>query len=122
MCSRKEVSSCRLHSRLEEEDDDDDDDDDLCCGSVFQKCPVQELQVPRGLQEADFLDLLRSTFPQLAAQEPFDFFTSDRTKRLQPLRLKTLTPEEIHRSIRRSGAGNSALYIRLKVPKADQSH
>lgn len=67
------------------------------------------------MQEADFLDLLRSTFPQLAAQEPFDVFTTDRTKRLQPLRVKTLTPEEICRSIRLTGAGNSALYIRLKV-------
>ncbi|XP_030287005.1 zinc finger and SCAN domain-containing protein 2-like [Sparus aurata] len=93
----------------------EDSHTDVLSKRVFQKCPVQELQVPRGLQEPDFLDLLRSTFPQLAAQEPFDFFTSDRTKRLQPLRLKTLTPEEIHRSIRRSGAGNSALYIRLKT-------
>lgn len=83
--------------------------------SVFQKCRVQELQCPRGLQEADFLDLLGSTFPQLAARTPFDVFTSDRSRRLQPLNVKTLTAEEIVRSIRQTGAGNSALYIRLKV-------
>uniref|UniRef100_A0A3B4T2T0 Uncharacterized LOC111233142 n=1 Tax=Seriola dumerili TaxID=41447 RepID=A0A3B4T2T0_SERDU len=81
---------------------------------VFQQCPVQELQCPHGLQEADFLDLLRSTFPQLAADKPFDFFTTDRSRTLQPLRVKTLTPEEICGTIRSIGAGNSALYIRLK--------
>lgn len=82
---------------------------------MFKKFPVQELQCPRGLQEPDFLSLLRSTFPQLAADKPFDVFTSDRSRRLHPLRVKTLTPEEICRTIRSMGAGNSALYIRLKV-------
>ena len=82
---------------------------------MYKKYPVLELQVRHGLQEADFLDLLRSTFPQLAAQKPFDLFTSDRSKRLHPLRVQTLTPEEIYRSVRLNGAGNSALYIRLKV-------
>ncbi|KAI3376492.1 hypothetical protein L3Q82_016451 [Scortum barcoo] len=93
----------------------DDSQTDVLSKRVFQKCPVQELRCPRGLQEVDFLDLLRSTFPQLANQKPFDVFTSDRTKRLQPLRVKSLTPEEICRSIRLTGAGNSALYIRLKM-------
>lgn len=83
--------------------------------SVFQKCRVQELQCPRGLQEAEFLDLLGSTFPQLASRTPFDVFTSDRSRRLQPLNVTTRTAEEIIRSIRQAGAGNSALYIRLKV-------
>ncbi|XP_074480698.1 uncharacterized protein LOC141761266 [Sebastes fasciatus] len=82
--------------------------------TVFKKYPVQEVTCPPGLQETDFLDLLRSTFPQLAAQEPFDVFTSDRTKTLRPLQVETLTPEEICRSIRLAGRGNSALYIRLK--------
>nr|XP_046236005.1 uncharacterized protein LOC124054270 isoform X5 [Scatophagus argus] len=84
--------------------------------NVFQMCPVLELQCPRGLQEADFLHLLRSTFPQLAARRPFDFFTIDRTKTLQPLRVETRTPEEIHRA-----AGHSALYIRLKPPEEIQT-
>ncbi|KAM7376839.1 hypothetical protein PAMA_013551 [Pampus argenteus] len=81
--------------------------------SVFQKYPLQQLQCPLGLQEADFLQLLRSSFPQLAADEPFDVFTTDRGKKLLPLTVKTLTPEEIYRSIR--SAGHSALYIRLKA-------
>ncbi|XP_044039781.1 zinc finger protein 37-like isoform X2 [Siniperca chuatsi] len=92
----------------------EDSQTDVLSASVYKKYPLQELQCPRGLQEADFLDLLRSTFPQLAAEKPFDVFTSDRTRRLQPLKVKTLTPEEIYRSIRLTGAGNSALYIRLK--------
>ncbi|KAM6894708.1 uncharacterized protein PEZ65_022361 [Lycodopsis pacificus] len=89
--------------------------------TVFKKYPVQEVRCPRGLQEEDFLDLLRSTFPQLADRRPFDVFTSDRTKTLQPLRVETLTPEEICRSIRLSGRGNSALYIRLKSGEDPQS-
>ncbi|XP_044039816.1 zinc finger protein 37-like isoform X2 [Siniperca chuatsi] len=94
---------------------------DVLSKRVYKKYPLQELQCPRGLQEADFLDLLRSTFPQLAAEKPFDVFTSDRTRRLQPLKVKTLTPEEIYRSIRLTGAGNSALYIRLKTGEDPQS-
>ncbi|XP_076580929.1 uncharacterized protein LOC143316954 isoform X2 [Chaetodon auriga] len=99
----------------------EDSQTDVLSTRVFQKCPVQEVRCPCGLQEEDFLDLLRSTFPQLAAQKPFDVFTSNRTKRLQPLRVKTLTPEEICRSIRQSGAGTSALYIRLKTREDPQS-
>ncbi|XP_071315959.1 uncharacterized protein [Trachinotus anak] len=99
----------------------EDSQSDVLSKSVFQKYPVQELQCPRGLQEADFLDLLRSTFPQLAAEKPFDVFTSDRSRKLQPLKVKTLTPEEIYRSIRSSGAGNSALYIRLKTGEDPQT-
>ncbi|XP_008290880.1 uncharacterized protein LOC103365255 [Stegastes partitus] len=85
---------------------------DVLSASVFQKFPVQELQCPRGLQESDFLDLLRSSFPQLADGEPFEVFSTDRTRRLQPLNVETLTPEEISSTIR--STGNSALYIRLK--------
>ncbi|XP_073330929.1 uncharacterized protein [Pagrus major] len=88
---------------------------DVLSPSVYKKYPVLELQVRHGLQEADFLDLLSSTFPQLAAQKSFDLFTSDRSKRLHPLRVESLTPEEIYRSVRLNGAGNSALYIRLKA-------
>ncbi|CAB1423373.1 unnamed protein product [Pleuronectes platessa] len=77
---------------------------------VYRKYPLHELQCPRGLKETDFLHLLRSTFPQLAAD--FDFFTTDRSRKLHPLKVKKLTPEEIRRSIRSNGT--SALYIRLK--------
>uniref|UniRef100_A0A3B4WVV7 C2H2-type domain-containing protein n=1 Tax=Seriola lalandi dorsalis TaxID=1841481 RepID=A0A3B4WVV7_SERLL len=94
---------------------------EVLSAKVFQQCPVQELQCPRGLEEADFLDLLRSTFPQLAADKPFDFFTTDRRRTLQPLRVKTLTPEEICGTIRSIGAGNSALYIRLKTEEEQRA-
>nr|XP_024656708.1 zinc finger protein 329 isoform X1 [Maylandia zebra] len=78
--------------------------------TVFKKFPAHDLKCPLGLQEADFLDLLKSTFPQLADDEPFDLFTTDRSRRLQPLKVKIVTPEEIHMF-----TGNSALYIRLKT-------
>ncbi|XP_062301146.1 zinc finger protein 250-like [Scomber scombrus] len=76
---------------------------------------VQKLNCPRGLTEADFLDLLRFIFPELPeGDRPFDAFLTDKCKRLQPLRVKTLTPEEILRSIKSTGKGGSALYIQLK--------
>ncbi|XP_071400437.1 zinc finger protein 835-like [Centroberyx affinis] len=99
----------------------EDSQTDVLSNNVFKKCPVQEVKCPRGLREADFLDLLRSSFPQLAGgNKPFDLFTADRSRKLQPLKLKTLTPEEIHRSIRSSGAGKSALYIRRKTGQESQ--
>ncbi|XP_039677891.1 uncharacterized protein LOC120572638 [Perca fluviatilis] len=79
------------------------------------KSPMKHLRVPRGLQEADFLDLLRSTFPQLIG--PFDAFTTDATRKLTPLAARSLMPEEIRRSIRSSGKGRSALYVRVKAAK-----
>lgn len=83
---------------------------------VLKKCPVLKLKCPRGQKEADFLNLLRSTCPQLAGDnKPFDILTLDKKRKLQPLKLETLTPEEIHRSI--MGWGRSTVYIRLKVVK-----
>ncbi|XP_026177641.1 uncharacterized protein LOC113138951 isoform X2 [Mastacembelus armatus] len=81
----------------------------------FRKYPLQDLQCPRGLQEADFLNLLRSTFPQLAPDQPFDVFIMDRSRKLQPLTVETLTPEEICRTLRSSNP--STLYIQLKSPE-----
>uniref|UniRef100_A0A671UCF8 Zinc finger protein 835-like n=1 Tax=Sparus aurata TaxID=8175 RepID=A0A671UCF8_SPAAU len=78
-------------------------------------CLVKDLTCPQRLQESDFLDLLRSTFPQLTGG--FDVFTVDSNRRLKPLKLQTLTPEEIQRSIRSTGKGRSALYIRVKRAK-----
>ncbi|KAM9426146.1 uncharacterized protein KZ484_016693 isoform 2-T2 [Pholidichthys leucotaenia] len=86
---------------------------------VFKNSPVQELQCPRGLQESDFLDLLRSTFPQLGDDEPFDIFTTDRSRRLLPLKINKLTPEEIHKAIK--STGHSALYIKRKTTEVHQS-
>ncbi|XP_074555301.1 uncharacterized protein LOC141811219 [Halichoeres trimaculatus] len=88
--------------------------------NVFPKS-IQDLRCPLGLQEADFLDLLRSTFPQLADQTSLEFFTSDRSKRLHPLSVARLTPEEIYRSVRLSGTGKSTVYIRLKTAGGPQS-
>uniref|UniRef100_A0A3Q3FHC6 C2H2-type domain-containing protein n=1 Tax=Labrus bergylta TaxID=56723 RepID=A0A3Q3FHC6_9LABR len=74
---------------------------------------VKEVMCPPGLQEADFLDLLRASFPQLTGQ--FDAFTVDAHRSLTPLTVKTLTPEEIRRSIKSTGRGRSALYIRVQA-------
>ncbi|TDG99439.1 hypothetical protein EPR50_G00193350, partial [Perca flavescens] len=91
-----------------------DSHSDVLSNRVFKKNPVQDLRCPRGLQEEDFLSLLRSTFPQLAAHEPFDVFTTDWSRRLTPLSVAPLTPEEIC-----SRPRNSALYIRLKTGVED---
>lgn len=80
------------------------------CVPVFKKYPFHELECPGGLQEVQFLNLLRSTLPPLAFDKPFEFFITDRTKRLIPLRVESFTPEQVSKA-----AGNSALYIRLKV-------
>ncbi|XP_034021022.1 oocyte zinc finger protein XlCOF22-like [Thalassophryne amazonica] len=82
--------------------------------NVLKTSLVQELQCPRGLQEAEFLGLLRSTFPQLAGGQHFDIFTPDSNRNLQPLKLSILTPEEIRRSTTSTGTGNPFIYIRLK--------
>lgn len=83
--------------------------------SVLKKCPMLKLKCPRGLKEADFLELLKSTFPQLSGDKRFDILTSDERRRLQPVKLKTLTPEGIHGNISCTGWAKSTLYIRLKV-------
>uniref|UniRef100_A0A3B4VD14 Zinc finger protein 846-like n=2 Tax=Seriola dumerili TaxID=41447 RepID=A0A3B4VD14_SERDU len=86
--------------------------------NVLKKCPMLKLKCPRGLQEVDFLDLLRSTFPQLAGDnKPFDILTSNKRRRLKCLNLKAVTPEEIHRNISCAGWATSTLFIRLKAQK-----
>ncbi|KAK2863415.1 hypothetical protein Q5P01_002948 [Channa striata] len=92
---------------------------DVLSNIVFKKCPIQELLCPHGLQEEDFLKLLRSVFPKLAADKAFDVYMTDRTRILQPLKLETLTPERIWRALRSTGAGKSSLYIRLKTAQLD---
>lgn len=42
-------------------------------------------------------------------------FRSDRSRRLQRLRVKTITPEEIYRSMKSTGGSKTLVYIRLKV-------
>ncbi|XP_070404522.1 zinc finger protein 37 isoform X3 [Nothobranchius furzeri] len=89
---------------------------------VFKKTPVQDLKCPRGLQELDFLHLLRSSFPQLADGEPFDLFKSDCSRKLLPLRVNALTPEEILKAFNWSGrCRRLPLYIRLKNGKEKEN-
>ncbi|XP_017294929.1 zinc finger protein 287 isoform X6 [Kryptolebias marmoratus] len=90
----------------------EDSQTEVLSNIVFMKSPIQDLKCPLGLPEADFLDLLRSTFPQLANGEPFDLFLTTKNRRLRPLKVKRVTPEEIDSAIRSSG--HSALYVRLK--------
>ncbi|GLD69456.1 zinc finger protein basonuclin-2-like protein, partial [Lates japonicus] len=90
--------------------------------NVLKKCPMLRLKCPRGLLEAEFLDLLRSTFPQLAGDnKPFDILTSNKRRRLQHLKLKTVTAEEIHRKLSCAGWGTSTVFIRLKTQKEAQA-
>lgn len=84
------------------------------------KSSIQVVKCPRGLNEDDFLARLRSTFPQLTA--PFEVFTTDASRKLVPLKTRTLTPENIYRSIKSSGKGRSALYIQIQVGSASESH
>ncbi|XP_034535228.1 zinc finger protein 502-like isoform X3 [Notolabrus celidotus] len=91
--------------------------------SVLETCPLLKLKCPRGLQEGDFLDLLRSSFPQLTGDDRlFDILTSDKRRRLRPLRLKAVTPEEIHRNISCTDWKKSPIYIRLKTLKETQKN
>ncbi|KAK2863390.1 hypothetical protein Q5P01_002923 [Channa striata] len=84
--------------------------------NVLKNCRVLKIKCPRGLKEADFLDLLRATFPSLTGdKKTFDILTSNKTRRLQQLRLKTVTPEEIQRNVSCTGPRKSTLYIRLKA-------
>ncbi|XP_030608832.1 uncharacterized protein LOC115796606 [Archocentrus centrarchus] len=91
---------------------------DVLSNIVFKKYPLQDLRCPRGLQEDDFLDLLRSTFPQLANDESLDFFISSRNRKLRPLKVDPRTPEEIYKAI--GSCGHSALYITPKAAKKEE--
>lgn len=77
--------------------------------SVMKKSPVVPLRCPRTLQEEDFLNLLRSSVPQLS-DKPFDLLTSDRRRRL-----RRRTPADIQRVFSCAGLRASTLYVRLKV-------
>ncbi|XP_031134024.1 zinc finger and SCAN domain-containing protein 2-like [Sander lucioperca] len=93
---------------------------DVLSNIILKRCPMRRLTCPGGLQEADFLDLLRSTFPQLSGDDKlFDVLKSDERRRLLPLTVRTLTPEEIHRNISRTRS-KSTLYIRLKGSRAGE--
>ncbi|XP_030609761.1 zinc finger protein 70-like [Archocentrus centrarchus] len=88
--------------------------------SGLKKSPVQDLKCPRDLQEGDFLSLLRSTFPQLAGDKPFNIFEHDRSNRLQRLDVQSLTPEEIYRTTKPTGVEKTVLYIKLKTGEEEE--
>lgn len=84
--------------------------------SVPKRCPIQKLKCPTGLQECDFIELLKSSFPQLSRVDKcFDILLLDERQRLQPVKLKELSPEGIDHNLSSVGWENSTLYIRLKV-------
>ncbi|XP_027894512.1 zinc finger protein 2-like [Xiphophorus couchianus] len=89
--------------------------------NVVKKCPLVSLKCPPGLQELDFLSLLRSAVPQLAADDkPFHILTSDKRRRLQRLTLTTVTPEEIVRNVKPTRLRKLTIYIRLETKKETQ--
>ncbi|XP_038586877.1 uncharacterized protein LOC119911977 [Micropterus salmoides] len=116
--SRPQISDTQSHIDLKIRFLEDSKINVLSTSGLY-KLPVQELQCPRGLQETDFLDLLRSTFPQLADQKQFDFCTFGRSRMPQPLTVNTLTPEEIYKRL--IDARKTYLFIRLKTEEDPQS-
>lgn len=86
----------------------------------MKRCPIQKLKCPTGLQEGDFIELLKSSFPQLSGEDKFfDILLLDEKQRLQPLRSEELSPEGIDGIPNGVGWENSTLYIRLKVYSFD---
>ncbi|XP_038587385.1 zinc finger protein 37-like [Micropterus salmoides] len=116
--SRPQISDTQSHIDLKIRILEDSQINVLSTSGLY-KLPVQELQCPRGLQETDFLDLLRSTFPQLADQKQFDFCTFGRSRTPQPLRVNTQTPEEIYKRL--IDARKTYLFIRLKTGEDPKS-
>ncbi|XP_030018187.1 uncharacterized protein LOC115438607 isoform X4 [Sphaeramia orbicularis] len=72
--------------------------------------PTMEVSCPVGLQQEEFLNLLRVTFPQIN-NNPFDLFWTDNGRKLLPLHVETLTAEEIQRNLNNT---NQPVYIRLQ--------
>lgn len=78
---------------------------------MLEKYPIVEFQCACSLKEAEFLDLLRSTFPQLAG-ETLGFLAGNDAN-VKPIDIKNQTSDEISQSLRL--AGNSFLCIQIKV-------
>lgn len=72
-----------------------DPETDLTNPVLLRTYPLKELRCPPGQQEADFFNLLRSSFPQLAAWTHFEFFV-EKERELWQLELQPLTPKEIY--------------------------
>ncbi|XP_024143491.1 uncharacterized protein LOC112155787 isoform X2 [Oryzias melastigma] len=82
---------------------------------VLDRFPVQALRCPRSLKEEEFLSLLRSTFPQLAPDRPFQVLRNRPFKRLRRINLNPLTPQEICRLLQ-----NPTFCLRLMSPLSAQ--
>ncbi|KAM9424709.1 uncharacterized protein KZ484_004118 [Pholidichthys leucotaenia] len=88
----------------------------LLSKNVLQRCPVQKLKCPPGLQQSEFLERLRSSFPHLDRDgETFDFLTLGKGQKLRRLNLKTVTAEKILANISSTGTKKTTVYIRLKT-------
>uniref|UniRef100_A0A1A8FLV4 C2H2-type domain-containing protein n=1 Tax=Nothobranchius korthausae TaxID=1143690 RepID=A0A1A8FLV4_9TELE len=88
----------------------------------LQKSSVLDLKCPRGLQEEEFVHLLKSTFPQLVGNDRrFSIYKSDRNKKLQKVRVKSLTPEEIYKNMKSTGFRKNFIYIKLKAGDDEES-
>ncbi|RVE60861.1 hypothetical protein OJAV_G00185330, partial [Oryzias javanicus] len=88
--------------------------------SYLKNTLVRDLSFPRNLQESEFVDLLRSSFPPLAgSHKAFEIHTLNRNKKLQKLPLKTMTPNEIIRSIKANAPRATVLFIKLKKTEAE---
>ncbi|RVE60860.1 hypothetical protein OJAV_G00185320 [Oryzias javanicus] len=82
---------------------------------------VRDFSFPRDLPESELVDLLRSSFPPLASShKAFDIYTINRSKKLQKLPLKTMTPNEIIRSVKANAPQATVLFIKLKKPEAEK--
>ncbi|XP_036072527.1 zinc finger protein ZFMSA12A-like isoform X2 [Oryzias melastigma] len=83
---------------------------------------VRDLNFPRDLPESEFVDLLRSSFPPLdGSHKAFEIYTLNRSKKLQKLPLKTMTPTEIIRSIKANAPRATVLFIKLKTPESEKT-
>ncbi|KAM6960351.1 uncharacterized protein LKV04_021913 [Tautogolabrus adspersus] len=116
--SRPEISETQNHVALRIRILEDPKTNVLS-NSVLKKCPLLKLKCPRGLKEDDLVDLLRSSFPQLRGENKhFDILTSDKRRRLQPVKLKRVTPEEVDRYT----SCTLPIFIRLKTLKEPQAN
>ncbi|KAM9425631.1 uncharacterized protein KZ484_011500 [Pholidichthys leucotaenia] len=77
------------------------------------KSPVQELKCPRDCSESDFVNLLRTSFPQLDRdRRPVMVFRSDPDRGL--CRLETLRLDHIVQTVAAAGGQDQTIYIRIR--------
>ncbi|RVE60859.1 hypothetical protein OJAV_G00185310 [Oryzias javanicus] len=90
--------------------------------SSLKNTVVRDLNFPRNLPESEFVELVRSSFPPLAgSHKAFEIYTLNRSKKLQKLPLKTMTPSEIIRSVKANAPRATVLFIKLKSPEPERA-